>query len=53
LKERDRFVLENARRRRLPVAVVLAGGYAREIEDTVAIHINTIRVARRIQRVYS
>jgi acetoin utilization deacetylase AcuC-like enzyme len=47
LKERDRIVIEEARKLRVPVAVVLAGGYAAEIEDTVAIHINTIRVAQR------
>jgi acetoin utilization deacetylase AcuC-like enzyme len=48
LKERDRIVIENARRLGIPVAIVLAGGYASEIEDTVAIHINTIRVAQRV-----
>jgi acetoin utilization deacetylase AcuC-like enzyme len=47
LKERDRIVIEEARKLRIPVAVVLAGGYAAEIEDTVAIHINTIRIAQR------
>ena len=52
LKERDRIVLEGARRLGIPVAVVLAGGYASEIEETVDIHLNTIRVAQRIQRVY-
>lgn len=50
LKERDRVVIEEARERGIPVAVVLAGGYAAEIEDTVAIHLNTIRVAQRAQR---
>jgi len=52
LKERDKVVIENARRLGIPVAVVLAGGYAVEIEDTVAIHLNTVRVAQRVQRVY-
>ena len=47
LKERDRIVIEEARKLKIPVAVVLAGGYATEIEDTVAIHINTIRIAQR------
>jgi acetoin utilization deacetylase AcuC-like enzyme len=51
LKERDRTVIEGARRLGIPVAVVLAGGYASEIEDTVAIHLNTIRVAQRIERI--
>jgi len=52
LKERDKVVIENARRLGIPVAVVLAGGYAVEIEDTVDIHLNTVRVAQRVQRVY-
>ncbi len=53
LRERDRLVLESARRLRIPVAVVLAGGYAADIEDTVAIHLNTIREAARAQRRYA
>jgi acetoin utilization deacetylase AcuC-like enzyme len=53
LRERDRIVIENARRCRIPVAVVLAGGYAAEIEDTVRIHLNTIRAAQRVQRVWA
>lgn len=50
LQERDRIVLEGARKRRIPVAVLLAGGYGRDIEDTVEAHINTIRAARRAVR---
>src|SRR6202011_23052 len=42
LKERDRRVFEEARRRGIPVATALAGGYARRVEDTVRIHVNTI-----------
>jgi acetoin utilization deacetylase AcuC-like enzyme len=53
LRERDKVVIENARRLGIPVAVVLAGGYASEIEDTVTIHLNTIRVAQRVQRVFA
>ncbi|OGD16329.1 MAG: hypothetical protein A2V76_09610 [Candidatus Aminicenantes bacterium RBG_16_63_14] len=52
LKERDKVVIENARRLGIPVAVVLAGGYALEIKDTVDIHLNTVRIAQRVQRVY-
>jgi acetoin utilization deacetylase AcuC-like enzyme len=52
LKERDKLVIENARRIGIPVAIVLAGGYASEIRDTVDIHLNTVRIAQRIQRVY-
>ena len=52
LKERDKVVIENARRLKIPVAVVLAGGYAAEIMDTVDIHLNTVRIAQRVQRVF-
>jgi acetoin utilization deacetylase AcuC-like enzyme len=45
LEWRDRMVFEKARDRKIPVAVVLAGGYARRIEDTIQIHSNTIRIA--------
>jgi acetoin utilization deacetylase AcuC-like enzyme len=48
LKERDRRVFEEARRRGIPVATVLAGGYARRVEDTVRIHVNTILAARDV-----
>jgi acetoin utilization deacetylase AcuC-like enzyme len=46
LERRDRLVFEKARAKRIPVAVTLAGGYARRVEDTVRIHTNTIRVAK-------
>lgn len=52
LKERDKVVIESARRMKIAVAVVLGGGYAADIEDTVDIHLNTIRVAQRVQRVH-
>jgi len=48
LIERDRKVFEQARRRNIPVATTLAGGYARRIEDTVRIHVNTILAARDV-----
>jgi acetoin utilization deacetylase AcuC-like enzyme len=46
LEKRDRLVFERAQALKIPVAVTLAGGYARRVEDTVQIHTNTIRVAR-------
>src|SRR5512143_1487992 len=52
LKDRDKLVIENARGLGIPVAVVLAGGYALEIKDTVDIHLNTVRIAQRVQRIY-
>ncbi len=48
LKQRDRSVFEEARRRGTPVATTLAGGYARRVEDTVRIHVNTILAASEV-----
>jgi acetoin utilization deacetylase AcuC-like enzyme len=45
LAERDRLVLEACRERGIPVAVTMAGGYAREVEDTVDIHFRSIEWA--------
>lgn len=45
LKERDRLVVETALKKSVPIAVTLAGGYARNTADTVAIHCNTVKEA--------
>jgi len=45
LLERDRLVLERCRRAGVPVAVTMAGGYARDIDDTVEIHCHTVETA--------
>ena len=42
LAQRDRFVLETLKQLQLPVAVTMAGGYAPDISDVVAIHFQTI-----------
>jgi len=42
LRARDRMVFSAARERGIPVVVVLAGGYALDVEDTVEIHSATI-----------
>ncbi len=47
LAARDRRVLERFGAAGVPVAVVLAGGYARHLSDTVEIHCNTVREAAR------
>jgi acetoin utilization deacetylase AcuC-like enzyme len=52
LFERDKRVFEEARRRGIPVATALAGGYARRVEDTVRIHVNTIVAARDVAGKY-
>ena len=46
LARRDALVFDYARRNKVPVAITLAGGYARHVEDTVQIHVNTILAAR-------
>ncbi len=50
LKERDRWVIGQARELGLPLVVLLAGGYAYDVEETVAIHFNTIQLAQKIHR---
>jgi acetoin utilization deacetylase AcuC-like enzyme len=42
LAARDRLVFETARAEGVPVATVLAGGYAEDVQDTVDIHVATI-----------
>ena len=42
LAERDRLVIAGVREAGLPLATVLAGGYAADVNDTVAIHTATI-----------
>src|SRR5262249_4402677 len=53
LKTRDKRVFEEAWRRGVPVATTLAGGYARNVEDTVRIHVNTIVAAREVSEAKS
>jgi acetoin utilization deacetylase AcuC-like enzyme len=48
LAERDRRVLGACRDAGVPVAVTMAGGYARDTGDTVDIHVATVRAAARL-----
>lgn len=48
LRRRDGFVFSSLLQRGIPVAVVLAGGYARNVEDTVTIHANTAKTLAEI-----
>jgi acetoin utilization deacetylase AcuC-like enzyme len=50
LAERDRLVLGCCRAAGLPVAVTMAGGYPRRVEDAVAIHFQTVRLAAEMWR---
>ena len=45
LAERDRMVLETCRDRGIPIAVTMAGGYARDVGDTVDVHFQSIKRA--------
>ena len=47
LRRRDRLVFEAARSAGVPIVVLLAGGYARHLDDTVAIHAATVEEAAR------
>jgi len=48
LKKRDELVFRVARARDIPVMVTYAGGYARNMEDTVTIHSNTVIAAKEV-----
>jgi acetoin utilization deacetylase AcuC-like enzyme len=52
LMARDRKVFEESRKRGIPVVTTLAGGYARRVEDTGRIHVNTILAAREVAAVF-
>jgi len=45
LARRDAIVLELCREIGVPVAITIAGGYGRDIADTVQAHVNTVRIA--------
>jgi acetoin utilization deacetylase AcuC-like enzyme len=49
LRRRDRLVIEAVGRAGVPLVITLAGGYARQLEDTVAIHVATIEEAIRVE----
>jgi acetoin utilization deacetylase AcuC-like enzyme len=47
LAERDRRIFDACRERAIPVAVSMAGGYGRDINVTVDVHLATLRTAFR------
>ena len=47
LARRDSIVLEQCREIGIPVVITIAGGYGTQIEETVAIHVATARIASR------
>jgi acetoin utilization deacetylase AcuC-like enzyme len=48
LKRRDELVFQVAKARKIPVMVTYAGGYARNVGDTVTIHSNTVVAAKEV-----
>jgi len=50
LARRDAMVLDACREVGIPVAITIAGGYGRNISDSVAAHLNTVRVAAAFAR---
>lgn len=46
LRERDACVLRECYEREVPIVTVMSGGYGKEIDDTVEIHCNTIRMVK-------
>ncbi|MBI4513294.1 MAG: histone deacetylase, partial [Gemmatimonadetes bacterium] len=45
LRRRDEYVLRTLYRAGVPVAMCLAGGYARRLDDTIEIHCQTVYAA--------
>ncbi|SFB23200.1 Acetoin utilization deacetylase AcuC [Collimonas sp. OK607] len=50
LARRDAMLLETASQHAIPVAIAMAGGYGKNIQDTVAIHLQTISLAAHFAR---
>jgi acetoin utilization deacetylase AcuC-like enzyme len=48
LRSRDEMVLRAAKSLNIPIATVMSGGYAKDINDTIEIHCNTIRMVRKV-----
>ena len=50
LRRRDEMVFDDCRRRFIPLAIVMAGGYAENVSDIVDIHASTIKSASALLR---
>lgn len=50
LAARDRLVFARCQAEGVPVTVVMGGGYAKNVDDIVDIHLNTLRLARTLDR---
>ncbi|MFT5193445.1 MAG: acetoin utilization deacetylase AcuC-like enzyme [Cellvibrionaceae bacterium] len=49
LKQRDEYVLNLCTQNRWPIVVTLAGGYGRNVNDTVELYYQTIQCAQKMQ----
>jgi acetoin utilization deacetylase AcuC-like enzyme len=45
LARRDAMVIDRCREVGIPIAITIAGGYGRDMADTVRIHLETVRIA--------
>ena len=50
MRQRDRLVVEAARDAGVALVVALAGGYAEDMNDTIAIHVSTAEEALRLDQ---
>jgi acetoin utilization deacetylase AcuC-like enzyme len=50
LAARDHMVLRACRQANLPVAIAMAGGYAKRVEEIVAVHAQTVAIAAQYSR---
>jgi len=48
LRERDAYVLRECYAHEVPIVTVMSGGYGKDINDTIEIHCNTIRMVKEI-----
>jgi acetoin utilization deacetylase AcuC-like enzyme len=48
LRNRDTLVLRECYEREIPIVTVMSGGYGKDINDTIEIHCNTIRMVKQV-----
>lgn len=48
LRERESYVLRECYEREVPIVTVMSGGYGTDINDTIEIHCNTIRMVKNV-----
>jgi acetoin utilization deacetylase AcuC-like enzyme len=53
LAARDELVLGQLAERRIPTVVLMAGGYGHDVDTTVAVHLQTLRLAERAQAAWA